>query len=74
MVRKDYENGGFPVSTQNPVYCITAEGQVFIASDSTHLSHTLQARQDFTKVFGVWPGKNNTDTFVLNIEKYKEVL
>jgi hypothetical protein len=74
MIRKDFEDGGFPINNRAPVVCITGEGLVFISYNSFNLKKVMdQKGSEIKKLLGIWPGKNNTDFFILNPEKYGKI-
>jgi hypothetical protein len=70
MVRKDFEDGGFPINNRAPVLCITDEGAVFLVYNNYDLKELLEKKLGIKKLLGVWPGKRMTDLFVLNPGKY----
>lgn len=71
MVRKDYEKGGFLINRVRPALCYTKEGRLFIAYDNFTLK-TIFSAHDIVKCVGAWPGKRDTDIFVLDPAHYKD--
>lgn len=72
MVRKDFEDGGFPINRRAPVLCVTDEGMVRIAYNNWELNKAMEPG-DIKKILGIWPGRVNTDIFVLNVENYGKI-
>jgi hypothetical protein len=71
MIRKDFEDGGFPINNRAPVMCVTVEGLVLIAYNNYDLKRLLDTKDmKIRKLLGIWPGKRNTDIFVLKPECY----
>jgi hypothetical protein len=69
MIKNDFRDGGFPINSQNPVLCVTKEGDIYVAYDRFGLGTAIKAGKVF-KCVGIWPGKKNTDVFPLNPEFY----
>lgn len=67
MIRKDFENGGFPVNQKNPIICVADDYKVYLAHDNFTLKQILETKV-IKKVIGIWPGKHNTDCFPIKIE------
>jgi len=77
MIRKDFIEKGFPVCKRAPIICITREGAIQPSYSRFELNKTLQStpnRDDIVACFGVWPGKTNTDCFIINPEAYVRIL
>ena len=73
MISRDFEQGGFPICKRAPVLCWSGEGRVFVAYNRLTLRTILNGIEGIQKVVGVWPGKTNTDIFVMNIKDYKDI-
>jgi len=69
MIKKDFEDGGFPINRRAPVLCVTENGTVRIAYNNWELSKAVEPG-DIKKMLGIWPGRVNTDIFVLHPEYY----
>lgn len=69
MVKKDFETGGFPINNRNPVICLTNESKILIAYNRYKLHYILKY-YNVIKCFGIWPGKTNTDIYVLDKNAY----
>lgn len=72
MWRTDMEDGGFPISRRNPVLCFLEDSDIKYAYNRFNLSRILNGG-GVKKAIGVWPGKKNTDVFILSVETYKEI-
>lgn len=74
MWRTDLEESGFPISRRNPVLCFMDgdDRDIRCAYSRCQLSRVLK-ENPVTKMVGVWPGKKNTDVFILNVESYKNI-
>ena len=71
MIRNDFEDGCFPINSRAPVICTTTEGLVLLAYNNYDLKRILDNKNiKIRKLLGVWPGKKNTDLFILNPIKY----
>ena len=74
MIRNDSYRGGFPISRRVPVIC-THETNIQVAYNNYDLkqildSYRLQKIENEITCFGVWPGKVNTDLFLLDQNYY----
>jgi len=84
MIRKDFIDGGFPISRRSPVICSGLE--IKPSEDTSHrqgVSMTICYNRYDLKLaikqymapcicMGIWPGKKITDGFVLNPETYSK--
>ena len=74
MIRKDFEDGGFPLNNRAPVMCVTVDGLVLLAYNNYDLKRVLDTKGlQIRKLLGIWPGKRNTDVFVLKPECYGKI-
>lgn len=71
MILKDFEQGGFPINKKCPVICTSSSGSVEVAYNSFDLKTILNKKQTVT-CLGVWPGKKDTDCFLLDTNYYGE--
>jgi hypothetical protein len=71
MIRRDFEDGGFPINKRNPVLLFTADGKIFVAYDRFALKAVIDSKV-VKKCLGVWPGKYSTDCFVMIPDYYKK--
>lgn len=74
MIRNDYFTGSFPISRRVPVIC-THGTEVKISYNNYDLKQVLsvyrtQGVDKEITCFGVWPGKINTDIFLLDQNYY----
>jgi hypothetical protein len=69
MILRDFYTGGFPIRNTAPVLCFSKDGEVSVAYDSSSLSHLISSKEIY-QIIGVWPGKKNTDCFLLSKEHY----
>jgi hypothetical protein len=69
VFRKDFETGRFPISKRSPVIGIVKE-EIFTAYNHTELEK--MSHIPGITMIGIWPGKKNTDVFILNTESYKD--
>lgn len=69
MIRKDFETGGFPINRRCPVFCVSKEGELYIAYNRFTLGLTLRNRL-IKRCVGIWPGKFNTDCFPMHVKSY----
>lgn len=72
MIIKDFETGGFPISRQSPVICLSDNKDLFIAYNNYKLKQIFD-NCTVIKCIGVWPGKINTDIFVLSTQYYGKI-
>jgi len=72
MIKRDFETGGFPINRRSPVLCLTGEGNIYVVYNRFDLRVALH-RATIVKMLGVWPGKRNTDCYVLNPSAYMDV-
>lgn len=72
MIKHDFETGGFPINRRAPILCLTGDGNIFIVYNRFDLRIALN-RGPIVKMLGFWPGKYDTDCFVLKPEAYMEV-
>lgn len=70
MIRKEYINGGFPVNRRAPILCVTKKS-ILVAYSHYDLKRILES-ENIIGCVGIWPGKMNTDCFILNPKKYSE--
>ena len=73
MVLKDFETGGFIVSTVVPVLCfLKGDKKLLVAYSNDFLSKIIQENYDNIELcVGVWPGKSHSDCFLLSKDHYK---
>ena len=69
MIRKDFETGGFPLQNLSPAICIDANYNFHMAYNRFELI-TLLRTKDIKTCFGIWPGKKNTDGFIMDPKIY----
>jgi hypothetical protein len=72
MILKDFKTGGFPISANVPVLCIDEKYALHVAYNRVDLAKILKGN-DIKCCYGVWPGKKNTDCFILDIESYAKM-
>jgi len=72
MIKRDFETGGFPINRRAPILCLTGDGNIFIVYNRFDLRVALN-RGPIVKMLGIWPGKYNTDCYVLKTEAYMKV-
>jgi len=72
MVLKDFLSGGFPITRRTPVICSFADGTVEVVYNRYALKEVTERIVKKSTCLGVWPGKKNTDCFLINPEKYCE--
>jgi len=70
MILHDFEKLGFPISKRAPVLCFGTDGKVYVAYNRYSLRLVMQ-KIEIVKSIGVWPGRKNTDCFVLDPAAYK---
>ena len=68
MIRYNFEQGNFPISRRSPVICIF-ERILKVVYNRFDLKKAINL-PDIRICLGIWPGKKNTDCFVLNPEAY----
>lgn len=68
MIRHDFKYGGFPINRTCPVLCF-ADG-LHVAYNHEDLHRIIQDH-DNIQCYGVWPGKWDTDVFILYPDAYK---
>lgn len=73
MIRREFFDGGFPINKRNPVLCSTNDGDIVVAYNQYDLRKIILENRHITKCMGVWPGKYNSDCFVLDPEKYSNI-
>lgn len=69
MIRKDCYETGFPLCRRAPILCTTHQGEIMVAYNRFELKALLN-RVDIASCAGVWPGKMNTDVFILDPKSY----
>jgi len=69
MIRRDFENGGFPVNKKNPIICFTDKGMMHVVYTNFELKYLCEHR-NIVKAIGIWTGKYSSDCFPLNIKEY----
>lgn len=72
MWRSDFTEGNFPITRRNPIIAYIKENDAKVAYNRFQLRSILQSNKVHC-LFGVWPGKKNTDLFVLDPTKYKDI-
>lgn len=72
MISRDFEKGGFPICKRAPALCYSSEGKIYVAYNRYTL-HMILNSGNIVKMVGVWPGKKNTDIYVMNIDTYKGI-
>ena len=70
MILKDFEKGGFPLNKRCPVFCSTEHGELYVAYDRFSLKAIIDNKK-IKKCVGVWPGKHETDCFLLIPDNYR---
>lgn len=65
MIRSDFINGGFPINCHNPVICVSEDIRIYTAYNNYDLKLILDNFK-IKKVLGIWPGKYDTDFFVID--------
>lgn len=72
MILNDYETGGFPITRRSPVICFFSDGTVEVTYNRFELKKVIDKHKNLSlsKCLGVWPGKKNTDCFIINPEMY----
>lgn len=71
MILKDFLTGGFPITRRTPVICSFADGSVEVAYNRYTLKKVTM-RTEKSVCLGVWPGKKNTDCFLIDPKYYCE--
>ena len=71
MILKDFETGGFPISANVPVLCIDEKYVLHVAYNRLDLAKILKSKV-IKCCYGVWPGKKNTDCFILDPAVYAQ--
>jgi len=69
MILRDFESGGFPITKRSPVICTLPNGSVKVAYNRFDLKKIITINKLISCV-GMWPGKKNTDCFILDPEAY----
>jgi len=72
MIKKDFETGGFPVNNRNPILCLSEDGKLYPAYDRLTLSRIFKSCK-VVKCLGIWPGKINTDLYILDPIEYGHI-
>lgn len=84
MIRKDFFEGGFPISHKSPVMCMGKLGGADVISSAKPsitlcynrfdlkraIEQDINPRCDPCLCLGIWPGKKTTDGFLLNPDAY----
>jgi hypothetical protein len=77
MIRKDFFEGGFPISRRSPVICTNVNSFVVTKDRSTicynrfELKATIEVNGIVScSCVGIWPGKKTTDGFILSPSHY----
>lgn len=71
MIRKEFIQSGFPVSRRAPIIGLTFDNELHIFYNHYDLHKLIQIKK-ISKCIGIWPGKKNTDCFILNPEVYSK--
>jgi hypothetical protein len=79
MILRDFESGGFPITRRSPVICTLSDGSVKVAYNRFDLKNIIlsgmisagRTAPEVISCVGMWPGKKNTDCFILNTDAYK---
>jgi len=71
MVRKEFIQGGFPVNRRAPIIGLTSDNELHIFYSHYDL-HKLAQTKEISKCIGIWPGKKNTDCFILDPKVYSK--
>jgi hypothetical protein len=69
MIRKDFYDSGFPLCRRAPIICVDDKGDIYPVYNGYDLKLVIDNKK-VLKMIGIWPGKMNTDVFVLNPETY----
>lgn len=69
MILNDFKLGGFPITKRSPVICTLEDKQVLVAYNRYDLKNIITNHYVISCV-GVWPGKKNSDCFILDPEAY----
>lgn len=72
MWRSDFTESNFPITRRNPVIAYIKGNDAKIAYNRFQLKGILQNHEVYCLI-GVWPGKKNTDLFILDPNKYKDI-
>ena len=72
MILRDFETGGFPISRRSPVICMISDGSVKAVYNRFDLKNIINSSTNLSCI-GVWPGKKNTDCFILDPDAYKNL-
>lgn len=72
MIRKDFEDSGFPINRKCPVMSYSDENRLFVSYDNCSLKKAM-TEHNIVKCVGIWPGKYDTDIFILNVDSYKDI-
>lgn len=60
---------GFPICRRAPIICTTHQGETFVAYNRFELKRIFDKGIIFS-CLGIWPGKMNTDVFILDPKSY----
>ena len=72
MIRKEFKDGGYPLTRKTPIICI-GEDKDYIAGNVLELFEII-SNHKILRCYGVWPGKLNTDFFEIDPQKYTELI
>ena len=77
MILDDFKNGGFPVTVHTPIICtiVTPGSRDPLMNDSRVVYNRYDLKKvmdkyDIVYLLGIWPGKNSTDAYPLDVLKY----
>lgn len=69
MILRDFEEGRFPLTRRSPAICTLADGTVKVAYNRYDLAQII-LKEEVLSCVGMWPGKKNTDIFILDPSAY----
>ena len=84
MIRKDFIDGGFPISRKSPVICTDLSvrpdkgislkdlSRSVLCYNRFDLKKSIEEWSPNIECIGIWPGKKTTDGFILNPDVYKK--
>lgn len=72
MILRDFLTGGFPITRRSPAVCMISDGSVKVAYNRFDLKNIINSSLVLNCI-GVWPGKKNTDCFILDPDAYRNL-
>jgi len=75
MLLNDFNKGGFPLTRRSPVVVTYTDCSVKVAYnryDLKELINNVPNNASVASCIGFWPGKKNTDCFILFLDSYNK--